>query len=210
MARQAQQESCAPLSRSFYDRDVVAVARDLLGKTFFRRSRQGLTCGTIVEVEAYRGAHDPASHSHRGKTPRNLVMFGLPGHLYVYSIHARFCLNAVTGPQRTPSAVLIRAMEPTQGISLMQLRRDRTNLLDLARGPARLCQAVGVAGGMDGVDLTIGRRIWISRNPHVHLKSSDIVAAPRIGVTKAQDACLRFFVDGSPFVSGPRRWHRRA
>ena len=138
MACQSQQNPCGPLPRSFYDRDVVVVARDLLGKKFWRRSRQGVTCGTIVEVEAYRGAHDPASHSFRGKTPRHLVLFGSPGYLYVYSIHARFCLNAVTGPQRTPSAVLIRAIEPTHGISLMQRRRDRTNVLDLARGPARL------------------------------------------------------------------------
>ena len=210
MACQSQQNPCGPLPRSFYDRDVVVVARDLLGKKFWRRSRQGVTCGTIVEVEAYRGAHDPASHSFRGKTPRNLVMFGSPGYLYVYSIHARFCLNAVTGPQRTPSAVLIRAIEPTHGISLMQLRRDRTNVLDLARGPARLCQAVKVTGEMNGVDLTIGRRIWITPNPQAHVESTDIVAAPRIGVTKAPDARLRFFVDGSPFVSGPRRWHRRS
>ncbi|MEE3371623.1 MAG: DNA-3-methyladenine glycosylase [Planctomycetota bacterium] len=209
MACQIQQELYSALPRSFYDRDVVVVARDLLGKKFCRRSRQGMTCGTIVEVEAYRGAGDPASHSFRGKTPRNLVMFGSPGHLYVYSIHAKFCLNAVTGPQGTPSAVLIRAIEPTQGIPLMQRRRDRTNVFDLARGPARLCQAVEVSGEMNGVDLTLGSRIWISRNPHAHLNSSDIVAAPRIGVTTARDVCLRFFVDGSRFVSGPRHWHRR-
>ena len=205
-----QQKSCAPLPRSFYDRDVVAVARDLLGKKFWRRSRAGMTCGTIVEVEAYRGERDPASHSFRGKTPRNMVMFGLPGFLYVYSIHGRFCLNAVTGPKRTPSAVLIRAIEPTQGISLMQGRRDRTNLLDLARGPARLCQATGVTREMNGVDLTIGRRIWVTQDPRIHMKPADIVASPRIGVTKAQNACLRFFVDGSPFVSGSRRSHRRS
>ena len=92
----------------------------------------------------------------------------------------------------------------------MQRRRARTNVLDLARGPARLCQAVQVTRKMNGVDLTIGRRIWITPNPHAHVEPADVVAAPRIGVTKAPDSRLRFFVNGSLFVSGPRRWHRRS
>ena len=204
-SRQVQQITRVPLPRSFYDRAPVEVACELLGMHFWRRSREGLTGGTIVEVEAYLGDSDPASHSFIGQTRRNASMFGPPGHLYVYSIHARFCLNVVTGPARSPTAVLIRAIQPLQGIALMQRRRNREDLRELTRGPARLCQSVRVEGDMDGLDLTIGRRIWITRDPLSTVSPSDIVASPRIGVSRAQDAELRFFVNGSPFVSGPRR-----
>ncbi len=199
--------SATPLPRDFYDRDPRTVAQELLGKTMHRRTRQGLTSGTVVEVEAYLAQGDPAAHSARGPTPRNRSMFGPPGHLYVYSIHARFCLNAVTESAGVGSAVLIRAVQPVAGVGLMQSRRERSSLRDLTRGPARLCEALSVARDLDGWDLTRGRRIWIADEGRSHRNDFHVVASPRIGVTSAQEARLRYFINGSPFVSGPRRDH---
>jgi DNA-3-methyladenine glycosylase len=196
----------APLPRSFYARDPVAVARDLIHKQVVRRTREGITRGRIVEVEAYLGQSDSAAHSYRGKTPRNLVMFGPPGKLYVYSIHARYCMNAVTGTEGVPTAVLIRAVEPLQGLQLMRSRRHEPAHLDLARGPARLCEAFSVNRKLNGWDLTGGRKIWFCDATNDGPEFS-VAASPRIGVTSAKDLELRFFVDGSRFVSGPRRFH---
>jgi DNA-3-methyladenine glycosylase len=154
--------STLPLPRGFYDRHVVDVARELLGKLLVRTSREGVTCGRIVEVEAYLAHDDPACHASRGRTRRNATMFGPPGHAYVYSIHAKWCLNAVTQPEGQPSAVLIRAVEPLVGIELMHRRRGREKPLELARGPARLCQALDVDRRHNGLDLTKGRGLWIA------------------------------------------------
>ena len=197
-----------PLPRTFYARDPVEVARDLLNKMVYRRSREGLVAGRIVEVEAYLADADPACHAARGRTLRNRVMFGRAGLLYVYPIHARYCLNAVTEYEHRGSAVLIRAIEPIEGIDLMAQRRGNVRLLELTRGPARLCEALQVARDLDGWDLTWGRRIWIGRE----LPSASpitIARSPRIGVTSAEELPLRFFADGNPFVSGPRSWHSK-
>src|SRR4029077_6147640 len=110
-----------PLPRAFYDRASVEVARDLLGKTLWRRSEAGLTAGIIVETEAYDGANDPASHAWRGRTRRNAVMFGTPGHAYVYfSYGMHYCINAVTGSAGQSSAVLLRAIQPIVGLDIMR------------------------------------------------------------------------------------------
>ncbi len=197
------------LPREFYDRDPTTVARQLLGKTLRRRTRRGLTSGTIVEVEAYLSKNDSAAHSYRGPTRRNAVMFGPPGHLYVYSIHSRYCLNTVTEARGTASAVLIRAIEPLAGIAIMQARRERMVLVDLARGPARLCEALHVDRELNGWDLSRGSRIWIDDADALPTRSLRIGQSNRIGVTSAYEARLRFFVDGSRFVSGLRRDHSR-
>lgn len=191
-----------PLPRTFFQRDPVTVARDLLGKQIVRRSRAGTTQGRIVETEAYLGGQDPAAHSYRGMTPRNRVMFGPAGMLYVYAIHARFCMNAVTGSVGDPTAVLIRAAEPLAGVRLMRQRRRRTKLLDLTRGPARLCEAFDVDRELNGWDLTVGRRIWLCDEPEQD--AVEIRVSPRIGVTSGQNLPLRFFVAENPYVSGPR------
>jgi DNA-3-methyladenine glycosylase len=192
------------LPRSFYNRDVTLVARELLGKRLLRRDRAGLAAGRIVEVEAYLGGDDPASHSYRGPTRRNASMFGPPGHAYVYAIHSRWCMNVVARPEGVPHAVLIRALEPLAGIALMQRRRGTERPLDLARGPARLCQALAIDRALDGWDLTLGRGLWIDDLAPVEEKKP-VAITPRIGVTSAHDSLLRFCYAGCPFVSGRRR-----
>ena len=153
-----------PLPQSFYDRDVTLVARELLGKLMVRRSREGLCLGRIVETEAYLAFDDSASHSFRGRTKKNATMFGPPGLAYVYSIHSRYCVNAVTEQRGHASAVLIRALEPLSAIEIMQRRRGTSKLVDLCRGPARLCEALAIDRSLDGWDMTRGARLWIAND----------------------------------------------
>lgn len=195
------------LTRNFYQRDPVTVARELIGKHLVRRTSQGLCSGIIVETEAYLAADDPASHSYRGRTRKNATMFGRAGLLYVYPIHARHCLNAVTESRGIASAVLIRAVMPLRGIELMQQRRHCRSL-DLARGPARLCEAFDVDRRLDGWDLTRRTRIWIEQGDDDISSSEQIVKSPRIGVTSGHSLELRFSLKGSPYVSGPRKVSR--
>src|SRR5207237_952626 len=156
----------------------------------------------VSEAEASLAVDDPATHSFRGRTRRNASMFGPPGHAYVYSIHARWCLNAVTEREGTPSAVLLRAVEPLTGIGAMQRRRGTNLLRDLARGPARLCEAFAVDRELDGCNLTRGRSLWIAAPDNADQPPAEVMVTPRIGVTAAHDLPLRFAVAGSPFVSG--------
>ena len=192
------------LDRSFYDRAPPNVARELLGKWLLRETALGLCGGRIVETEAYLAAGDPACHAARGQTRRNASMFGLPGHAYVYSIHAKWCLNAVTEPAGCGSAVLIRAIEPLIGGEWMQSRRPLSTPRDLARGPARLCAALDVSKEQDGVDLTTESGLWIAEDP-AFSAAVDIGISPRIGVTSGHELPLRFYARGSLFVSGPKK-----
>jgi len=189
------------LPREFYDRDVVVVARELLGKQLVRAAREGIALGRIVEVEAYVAQGDPASHAYRGRTRRNAAMFGPPGRAYVYAIHSRYCLNAVTEPPDVPSAVLIRAIEPLAGVELMARRRGMSRPRDLARGPARLCEALAIDRGLDGWDLTRGERLWIAEDAEGTPAAGRIASATRVGVSSAADRLLRFYVADSAFVS---------
>lgn len=191
------------LPLDFYNREPTIVARELLGTLLVRRSREGTCIGRIVETEAYLSCDDTACHSHRGKSRKNRTMFGPPGRLYVYSIHARYCMNAVTEGRNTASAVLIRAVEPVAGIAIMQNRRRKTELLELTRGPARLCEAFGVDRELDGWNLALGVRIWIA-GPDLPSATRDVGISPRIGVTSAHEHPLRFFLRSNPFVSGPK------
>ena len=158
------------LPRKFYDRETVAVAKELLGKALISRVGGVLTGGVIVETEAYLSAGDPACHASRGQTKRNTSMFGPPGHLYVYMIHAKQCLNAVTEQSGRASAVLIRALEPIWGVDTMIARRRTHVVRDLTRGPARLCQALHVAKAQDDIQRAgsrgnrrevHGQRLWL-------------------------------------------------
>lgn len=190
------------LPRGFYLRDPVVVARELLGKRLWRETSAGLCGGRIVEAEAYLSSRDPACHASRGMTRRNAAMFGPPGHAYVYMIHHRWCFNAVTEPAGVPSAILIRAIEPLDGIDLMQHRRRTEILRDLARGPARLCEALAIDRTHNGYDLTLGRDLWIADDPNSTATSPRIIRSARIGVTSAHRRLLRFYIANNPFVSG--------
>jgi DNA-3-methyladenine glycosylase len=195
-----------PLPRSFYRRPVRTVARQLLGKVLVRRSGRELLSGVIVEVEAYGGSDDPASHAFRGRTPRNEVMFGEGGHLYVYFTYGmHFCANVVTGQEGTGCAVLLRALEPLEGIAFLARRRKQplSHVRELLSGPAKLCQAMDIARPQNGVDLC-GDEIWIEDRGIV-LRPRDIASTPRIGITQGKEHLWRYVLRDSAFLSRPVR-----
>ncbi len=189
------------LPRPFYERDPVTVAKELLGKVLVRETEEGLTAGQIVETEAYLAQNDPANHAYRGKTRRNQSMFGPPGHAYVYRIHQAYCLNVVTEPENVPSAVLLRALMPLEGLPLMQRRLGRADPKP-ATGPGRLCRAMAIDLRLDGWDLTLGEGLWIAEATEpLSFGEQDMAITPRIGVTAAQELPLRFYLKRLPFVS---------
>lgn len=182
------------LPRDFFARSVHEVAPDLIGVTLLVDG----VGGPIVEVEAYDPS-DPASHGYRGPTPRNLVMFGPPGHAYVYrSYGIHWCLNFVCEGEGVAAAVLVRALEPTEGVARMQERRRVDNARLLAAGPGRLCEALGVAKEHDGLPLDRPPFALLPRE-----STPEIVTAPRIGITRAADLPWRYLLAGSRFVSRP-------
>ncbi len=157
--------------------------------------------GRIVECEAYR-EDDPASHSYRGRTARTEVMFGPPGHLYVYFTYGmHYCMNVVTGPDGEGSAVLLRAAEPLRGVEWMINRRGTSRLLDLCAGPARLTQAFGVNQAQNGVDLVEGTELFVARG--LRVPDDRVVVTPRVGIVAAAEKPWRFAEAGSSFVSRP-------
>lgn len=198
-----------PLPRGFYARDPATVARQLLGKALLRYSANGQLCGgVIVETEAYLASEDPASHSHRGPTRRNASMFAQPGTLYVYAIHAKYCLNAATERQGTGSAVLIRALEPVWGLAAMRHRRGQpAQDRQLTAGPAMLCQALEITLADDGTDLVQSTAIWMADIQS--LPTFTVRATERIGISQAGHLPLRFLIDGNRFVSGRVSDHSR-
>lgn len=201
MPNQVRKSKSEPvLPESFYERDVALVARELLGCLLFHDSPEGLTSGRIVETEAYLPQGDPACHGARGQTRRNASIFGPAGRAYVYAIHSRWCLNAVAEPTGIACAVLIRAVEPLIGIELMQARRGREKLLELTRGPGRLCQAFGIDRQLDGWNLTRKQTLWIERAT----QRIEPRVSRRIGVTSAHELLLRFYEPDNRFVSGKR------
>ena len=182
----------AVLPLSSFARDVVQVARDLIGT---RLLFDGVG-GVIVETEAY-DHEDPASHSYSGRTARNAAMFGPAGHAYVYrSYGLHWCLNLVCGVEPLGSAVLIRAVEPTAGLELMRARRGTDDVRQLCAGPGRLCQALGVTGTHDGLALDAPPFRIEGRSGSV-----EIVVGPRIGITRSADTPWRFGLARSPFLS---------
>jgi DNA-3-methyladenine glycosylase len=190
------------LPQSFYGRPTLDVACELLGKTLWRRTAEGIVAGIIVETEAYVSAVDAAAHGYRRKTPRTAIMYGPPGHAYVYfSYGVHYCLNCVTEGPGTGAAVLIRAAQPVEGIALMRARRPAgTPDRDLARGPGRLCQALALTRADDGADLT-GERLWITTTP-AWPADAPYATSPRIGISRAVELLWRFYVPGSLWVSG--------
>jgi DNA-3-methyladenine glycosylase len=184
------------LGRDFFARSVHAVAPELMGATLLFDGAGG----EIVEVEAYDG-EDPASHGFRGRTPRNAAMFGPPGHAYVYrSYGIHWCLNLVCDEPGRADAVLVRALEPTQGLDAMRARRGMEAERMLCSGPGKLCQALGVTREHDGLPLDEPPFELLARNGR-----PEIVTGPRIGITQAAERSWRYGLAGSPYLSRPIR-----
>jgi DNA-3-methyladenine glycosylase len=194
-----------PLSRSFYEPSARVVARRLLGHFLVRNTPDGFCGGAIVETEAYLSG-DPACHGAPGPTARNRVMFGPPGHAYVYLIYGfHFCVNAVCRPPGIAEAILIRAVEVAFGEDRMRLQRAAMKTAQLTNGPGKLCEAMNITRGLDGIDLCDARSpLFIAENPEARkLRRSrgPTVTTTRIGITKAAALPLRFYLAGSNFVS---------
>jgi DNA-3-methyladenine glycosylase len=192
----------AVLPRSFFDRRAEEVAPSLLGCVLTRTTAEGVVSVRLTEVEAYAGPRDPASHAYRGPTKRNEVMFGPPGHAYVYFTYGmHFCVNLVCLGEGTAAAVLLRAGEIVEGRELAVARRPRSSPRDLARGPARLCEALAIDRELSGTDVC---------DPASPLRVSagapapSFSTGPRTGVSSAKDVPWRFWIDGDPSVSAYR------
>lgn len=196
-----------PLPRSFYNKNTVQAARKLLGKVLVRKTGGKILAGKIVETEAYLPQNDPACHAARGKTPRNEPMFGKPGCAYVYFTYGNhFILNAVTEPEGTPAAVLIRALEPLRGIEEMakkrniNLKKEKNGYKNLTSGPGKLAQAFGITRKENRMDLTLpSSPLQICNGEHI--PPSKIVVKTRIGIQAGSGMPLRFYVRDNGFVS---------
>jgi len=197
------------LARDFFDRDPVTVARELLGKLLVRRERRQLLAGRVVEAEAYLGAADPAAHAFNGRTPRNAVLFGPPGHAYVYFIYGNhYCTNVSCMPQGEAGCVLLRALDPVAGIAAMATNRDLefppeprpAQFRRIAGGPGRLSEALGITRERDnGKDFTSSRSdLWLADDGY---RPARVVTTTRIGVTKAANRRLRFLIADNRSVS---------
>lgn len=190
-----------PLPASFFDRETEIVSRELLGAVLWCRTLEGVAAGRIVETEAYLGEHDPACHAAGpGLTDRTRPLYGAPGIAYVYFIYGvHWCFNAVTREHGQPSAVLVRALEPVEGLSLMRSRRPVAKTdRDLTNGPGKLCAALGIGLQHNGIPLQ-EPPLMITRG--IAYPDEAIVTAPRIGVSKAEDWPLRWYVAASECVS---------
>jgi len=201
----AARPGAAITNRAWFDRPALEVARDLLGTRLVHAAAEGVVAGRVVETEAYAGPEDRAAHSSRGQTTRNAVMFGAPGHLYVYFIYGmHHCVNVVCGPGDKPEAVLIRAVAIDQGADLALTRRrggTLPSLLRLSSGPGNTAAAFGIDRSVNGADLTSGPIYLQQGEPPAH-----IAARPRIGIAYAGEWAelpWRFLVAGDPHVSRP-------
>jgi len=203
------------LTRGFYERDALAVARDLIGCLFVRIGAEGSRVGVrLVETEAYRGPMDPGSHGYRGMTPRTRSMFGPPGRLYVYFTYGmHWCVNVVCGREGECEAVLLRAGEPILGREEMTRRRGGGPERLVASGPARLAQAMGIDRSDDGASLLRGGGFFCARDDQTDTyRDAEVSVTPRIGLAqgRGEDLPWRYVVAGSPFASRSHRAPRRA
>jgi DNA-3-methyladenine glycosylase len=179
--------------------ETRALAGALLGCILVHDSDEGVTAGRIVETEAYLPG-DPACHAYRGKSARNATLFGPPHRAYVYQIYGTsFCFNLSSELAGEGAGVLVRAVEPIEGLTLMQKRRGTQSLRDLCRGPGRLCEAFAIDRSFDGVDLATHPQLWLARGSARGIR---VRRSPRIGVTQAAQRRLRFYAAGNPYVSG--------
>ena len=191
----------APLTRAKLPVDTASLARFLIGKLVVRALREGFVSGRIVETEAYV-VGDAAGHAYRGMTPRNRTLFLERGHAYVYLAYGTsYMLNVSSETPGTGAGVLIRAIEPLEGIEIMQRNRGITRVRDLARGPGKLAQALRIDRRLDGLDLCRKGPLWLARDDH---EPGEIGQSVRIGITRDAHRPLRFYLSDNPFVSGPR------
>jgi len=195
------------LDRAFYDRPTLVIVPELIGKVLVHRARYGLTSGVIVEVEAYVGQEDPACHAAPGPTRRNQPMYGEPGHAYVYlNYGVHFLFNIVTEAAGSPAAVLVRALEPAEGLALMRRRRARGRGMaglrdsDLCRGPGNLARAMGITIRHNREDLC-GSRLYLEDRGIV---PGQLAWSPRVGISAGADRPWRCHAASHPSVSGPR------
>lgn len=194
---------CDALPREFYQRDANLVAPELLGKLLVSESPEGRTAGMIVEAEAYKGSCDKGAHSYKNKrTERTKIQFGPGGFAYVFRIYGlHSCFNVVTNGEAVPDVVLVRALEPVEGLALMEQRRGCGTPDRLCNGPGKLCQALSITGADYGADL-LGPRLYIT--PYRQIKKSEIMVSPRINIDYAEE-CVgfpwRYFIKNSPWVS---------
>jgi DNA-3-methyladenine glycosylase len=196
------------IPREFFDRPAIEVGPDVLGAVLTHRTPDGVVAVELTEVEAYMGSIDSASHSYRGQTRRNAVMFGPPGYSYVYFTYGmHFCVNLVCGPGDTPTAILVRAGRIVAGEELARSRRPSSRReRDLASGPARLCLALSIDLSQNGLDVCAG-----SQSPLLITRATDssekkVCHGPRVGISSAADLPWRYWIDGDPTVS-PYRGH---
>ncbi len=185
---------------SFYSRSTLKVLEDLIGKVLVRKSDEGLTSGVIVEAEAYTGEDDPASYAFCGRTKRSEIMYGPPGRAFVhftYGMH--HMLNLVTEKEEFPAAILIRALEPCEGISLMKKRRQTEELFNLCSGPAKICQAFGIDRSHNGVSLSSSRSpVFIKEGER---RKEELIWTSRIGIGEGKERLWRAYLKASPFIS---------
>ena len=199
------EEQFSPLSREFYAPSAKIVAPLLLGHYLLRQTEKGWCGGEIVETEAYL-TDDPACHAYKRETPRNRAMWGQEGRAYVYLIYGyHFCFNAVCRPKGIAEAVLIRAIEPTFGLEILKENRTTPRERDLTNGPAKFCAAMQIDRDLDGVDLCDAEgALVIARNPNRDEfieQNAPLITTTRIGITQAADWPLRFYLEGSAYVS---------
>jgi len=186
----------APLNKTFFHRDTITVARELLGTRLVREFNGTVLSGMIIETEAYLGTNDSASHASKGRTPRNSVMFGPAGVAYVYFVYGlHFMLNMVTEQEGNPCAVLIRAIKPMTGLAQMEALRGKKGK-DLSDGPAKLCQAMAIDKSLNGWDVTKGKLMWLEF--HRSVRAASIKSGSRIGIDYARsqdrEAPRRFWI----------------
>ena len=205
MKRAPKRQGHTPLARAELPVDTAALARTLIGKLLVRELPEGVASGRIVETEAYV-IGDAAGHAYIGMTPRNRSLFLERGHAYVYLAYGvSFMLNVSSEASGTGAGVLIRALEPVEGVSIMRQNRGVEPLRDLARGPGRLAQALRIDRSLDGLDLCQEGSLWLGRDDRgaSEIGENKIGESVRIGISRDADRTLRFYVRGSPFVSGP-------
>ena len=193
-------KNCRRLPRRFYARSVLIVAKELLGKRLVRKTSDGRIIARIVEVEAYGGSDDPASHAYRGLTQRNQVMFGKPGFAYVYFIYGNhYCLNVKAETEGVPSAVLVRAVEVIQGIELARRNRGLPSLKELSNGPGKLTKAFRISKVENGLDLVESKELYICESEEDN--GWEISTSPRIGIKDGIDRPWRFYIESCRPVS---------